>query len=48
VNGAERRKKMNKNKKKPLKDSISILLACGGCGYCCSGGSVVEKDRTKL
>jgi hypothetical protein len=47
VNGAERRKKMNKNKK-PLKDLISILLACGGCGYCCSGGSVVEKDRTKL
>jgi hypothetical protein len=34
--------KMKKNDNKLLKILISDLLSCGGCGYCCCGGSLVK------
>ncbi len=40
--------KRKKNEKKHLKDLISNLPSCGGCGCCCCGGSVVKKDRNKV
>jgi hypothetical protein len=31
-----------KNDSKPLKILIQSFLPCGGCGYCCYGGSLVK------
>jgi hypothetical protein len=35
---------LTKNDSKPLKILIQTFLLCGGCGYCCCGGSSVKDE----
>ena len=38
---------MTKNGGKPLNILIPAFLLCGGCGYCCCGGSLVRGKKGK-